>query len=114
MRSNADVKVALFLLEDHALVVGKAVKASLSVVLTHAAFSKAAKWQTVVGKMNNYVVYAATAKLDTLYYAFTDGLFRCKEVKGKRCRTGIYVQDNIFKIFVGNNRHYRPKNFFLH
>ena len=114
MRSNADVKVALFFLEDDALVVGKAVKASLSVVLTHAAFPKAAKWHTVVCNMDNHVVYAATAKLNTLYYAFADSLFRCKKVKGKRAWTRVYVQDNIFKIFVSNNRHYRPKDFFLH
>ena len=68
MGSCPHLDVALFFLEYNALVVGKAIKASLAVVAAHAAFAHATKGHAVVCRMDNHIVYATTAKAYALYY----------------------------------------------
>lgn len=98
----------------NALIMRESFKTLLSMIASHAAFTKSAKWHFTGGQVDDHIVDTsaseATFRCDFIDY----GPILGENIKCQGVCHRIYFVDNFIHRGKSKKRHYRTKNFFLH
>lgn len=110
--AHRQIEPGLFVYD--AFIMGKGIKAVLTVVSAHPAFSEAAEAHFAGGQVDDGIIDAAAAKAAGGGYFFCIGLASGEDIKRQGMLPAVDRLDRLIEAVIGENRQQRAENFLLH
>ena len=110
--AHGKIEPGLFI--HDALIVGKCIKAGLSMVRAHAALTESAETHFRCRKMDDRIVDASAAESAPCSNFFRRRFTGRKQVKGQRVGHGVDIADHLIQTVKGEDWHNRSEDLLLH